>query len=129
MEHDSIARRWLWHERTAWLLLMHAAAFGLGLMASLQREETLPAAALNSALVCAAIMACVCDSFLAGRPMPYSWRLPMVLLAPLLPITAALILWRSRRWWGLLWVAVNFSALLVMMVLGVVCPVVLGLMR
>ena len=113
--------------RTAWLLLMYVSAFGLGLMASLQGEESLPAAALNSALVCAAIMACVCDSVLAGHPMPYSWRLPMALLAPLLPITAALVLWRSRRWWGLLRVAVNLCALLAMMVLGVVCAVVLGL--
>jgi hypothetical protein len=120
MVPDLRARRWLWHERTAWLLLLYASAFGVGLMASLQRQETLLSGALNIALVCAAIMACVSDSVLAGKPMPYSWRFAMVLLAPLLPITAALALWRSRRWWGLLWVVINLGVVLVTMALGVV---------
>jgi hypothetical protein len=106
-----IVRRWLWHERTAWLLMLYASVFGMGLMATLHPEDALISGVFNCALVCAAIMACVSDSLLAGRPMPYSWRFPMVLLAPLLPLTSTMVAWRSRRWWGLLTVGANLLLL------------------
>lgn len=123
-----IVSRWLWHERTAWLLMLHAAAFGIGL-ASLHPDAMAAPSLMSYALVCAAIMACVCDSVLARKPMPYSWRLPMAILSPLLPITAAIVCWRSRRWWGLLWVAINLFVLLVICVLGIVCAAVMELVR
>ena len=72
--------------------------FGAGLMETLHPEDALISGLFNCALVCAAIMACVCDSLLAGRPMPYSWRFPMALIAPLLPLSSAMVAWRSRRW-------------------------------
>ena len=35
----------------------------------------------------------------------------MFVLAPLLPLTSAIVAWRSRRWWGLLAVALNLCLL------------------
>lgn len=123
-----IVRRWLWHERTAWLLMLYASVFGAGLMATLHPEDALISGVFNCALVCAAIMACVSDSLLAGRPMPYSWRFPMLLLAPLLPITSAMVAWRSRRWWGLLAVVANVLLLVVVGLAGVLVGAMVGLM-
>jgi hypothetical protein len=108
--------------------MLYVSAFGIGL-ASLDPDEMAALSLMSYAFVCAAIMACVCDSVLARKPIPYSWRLPMAIFSLLLPITAAIVCWRSRRWWGLLWVAINLLVLLVICVLGIMCAAVMGLVR
>jgi hypothetical protein len=123
------ARRWVWHERTAWLLLLYASVFGAGLMGSLHPDDALISGLLHTALVCAAIMACVCDSLLAARPMPYSWRFPMLLFAPLLPLSSAMVAWRTRRWCGLLAVGAHLLLLAGTFLAGMVAGMLVAAMR
>lgn len=96
------AARYLWHQRLAWLLMIYVAAMGLavaGTAAALGAVEV-----FGQLLNCAVIMTCVKDSALRGRPMPYSWRLPMIVFWP---VAVFLVEWRARRWLGLVWVALH----------------------
>jgi hypothetical protein len=101
--------RYLWHQRLAWLLMIYFTAIGAGIAAAAAVPPGV-AELFRLLATCAIVMTCVKDSALRGRPMPYSWRLPMVILWP---VGVFLLEWRARRWWGLLWVAVHGFLILI----------------
>lgn len=104
------AARYLWHQRLAWLLMAYAAAIGASVDPPLETGQVNVSECLGWWMICAIVMACVKDSALRGRPVPYSWRLPM---AGTWPISIPLLEWRARRWWGLAWVALHGFLLIV----------------
>jgi hypothetical protein len=53
-------------------------------------------------------MVCVKDAALAGRPVPYSLRLPIAIFQPVGPIVVEL--W-ARRWWGVVWLVLHGALL------------------
>jgi hypothetical protein len=100
----SSAARYLWHQRLAWLLMIYATAIGATISPEFAVGRLNVSLCLNVLMVCAIVMACVKDSVLCGRSIPYSWRLPM---AGTWPLAVPIVEWRARRWWGLAWVALH----------------------
>lgn len=105
----SPAARYLWHQRLAWLLMVYAAAIGWSIAPEFAFGGINVGFCLGWLMVSAMVMACVKDSALRGRPVPFAWRQPM---AGTFPIAVPIVEWRARRWWGLLWVALHACLLL-----------------
>lgn len=107
----SPAARYLWHQRLAWLLMVYATGISWVLSPALVSNWSASVALLSwPLLLCSVVMVCVKDSALRGRPMPYSWRLPMFVT---LPIAMFLVEWRARRWLGPVWLTLHGIILIV----------------
>jgi hypothetical protein len=111
----SPAARYLRHQRLAWLLMIYVAAVGATLGPEYAFGRLNVAECLRWTTTCAIVMACVKDSVLCGRPVPYSWRLVM---AGLWPIAVPIVEWRARRWRGLLLIVLHCILLIVTLVVA-----------
>jgi hypothetical protein len=117
------ATRYLWHQRLAWLLMTYAT----GISWVVSPAFVSPASSVAGImfwllLLCSVVMVCVKDSALRGRPIPYSWRLPMLIT---LPIAIFLVEWRARRWSGPAWIMIHFILLIPAAVLSQIIYVLL----
>jgi hypothetical protein len=109
----SAAARYLWHQRLAWLLMVYAAGIGWSIAPRVAFGGFNVGYCLGWVLVCAIVMACVKDSALRGRPIPYSWRQQM---AGTLPISLPILEWRARRWWGLAWLVLHVLLMTIVLI-------------
>ena len=115
--------RYLWHQRLAWLLMIYVAAVGATIAPEFAVGRLNVSMCLRVLMVCAIVMACVKDSALRGRPIPYSLRLPMMCMWP---IAVPLLECRARRWWGLAWITLHFCVLIVVLIVAQICVAIAG---
>ena len=119
----SPAARYLWHQRLAWLLIVYFSAIGFTIAPEFAFGGLNIGYCLGWLLVCAMAMACVKDSALCGRPIPFAWRAP---IAGTWPISVPIVEWRARRWWGIFWVALHAFLLLFVAIVAQVGVWILG---
>ncbi len=101
-------RRYVWHQRLAWLLMLYLIAALYGFAEAASGKPSRVSLLARALFACALVMVCVKDAALAGRPVPYSLRLPIAMFQPVGPMVVEV--W-ARRWWGVAWIVLHAALL------------------